>query len=57
MSVPQPVHILFDLRTIGSLTPPARVYLLALVDGLLPALLEGNRATVALPQGMAFPLQ
>ena len=57
MSAPQPVHILFDLRTLGTLTPPARVYLLALVDGLLPALLEGNRATVALPPDEPFPLQ
>ena len=57
MSAPQPVHILFDLRTLGILTPPARVYLLALVDGLLPALLEGNRATVALPPDEPFPLQ
>lgn len=57
MNATQSVHILFDLRTLGSLPPPAQAYLLALVDGLLPALLEGHRATVALAEGTPFPPQ
>lgn len=57
MSGDKTIHILFDLRTLGSLPPPAQAYLLALADGLLPALLEGHRATVVLAEGAAFPLQ
>ena len=57
MSGESPVHICFDLRTLGLLPPPARAYLCALVDGLLPALLAGNRATVLLREGESLPTQ
>lgn len=51
------MHILFDLRTVDVLPTADRIYLVALVDGLLPALREGDRVTVLLAKGkpLAFP--
>lgn len=45
------MHILFDLRTVDALPAADRIYLIALVDGLLPALGEGDRVTVLLAKG------
>ena len=57
MSDSRSVHVCFDLRTLGLLAPSARAYLTALTDGLLPALLAGDRATVLLAEGDPFPSQ
>ncbi len=50
------MHILFDLRTADILPTADRIYLTALVDGLLPALAEGDRVTVLLAKGRPLPL-
>lgn len=50
------MHILFDLRTVDALPEADRIYLIALVDGLLPALGEGDRVTVLLAKGHPLPL-
>lgn len=50
------MHILFDLRTADALPSADRIYLFALVDGLLPALAEGDRVSVLRAQGHPLPL-
>ena len=55
MSGGAPVHVCFDLRTLGELPQPARAYSLALIDGMLPALIAGDRATVLLGAGATLP--
>ncbi len=40
------MHILFDLRSLNALPAPDWLYLVALVDGLLPALTDSDRITI-----------
>ena len=49
------MHILFDLRTVDALPTADRVYLLSLVDGLLPALEARDKVTVLLFKGHPLP--
>ncbi len=49
------MHILFDLRSLVALRRADRIYLSALVDGLLPALQACDRVTVLLDAKGTFP--